>query len=67
VLEVEVEEPEQLRYLGSLDLYPGSEVEVVRKQPFEGPISLEVNGNPQVISHSLAQRIRVRERGDVAG
>ncbi len=64
VLEVEVEEPEQLRYLGSMDLYPGSEVEVVRKQPFEGPISLQVNGTPQVISHSLAQRIRVLEEGD---
>ncbi|HEX2093512.1 MAG TPA: metal-dependent transcriptional regulator [Longimicrobiaceae bacterium] len=60
VLEVEVEEPEQLRYLGSLDLYPGAEVEVRSKSPFEGPISLVVNGEPQVISHSLAQRIRVR-------
>ncbi|HEU4558361.1 MAG TPA: metal-dependent transcriptional regulator [Longimicrobium sp.] len=64
VLEVEIEEPEQLRYLGSMDLYPGSEVEVVRKQPFEGPISLQVNGTPQVISHSLAQRIRVLEEGE---
>jgi DtxR family transcriptional regulator, Mn-dependent transcriptional regulator len=64
VLEVEVEEPEQLRYLGSLDLYPGAEVEVVRKSPFEGPVSLQVNGSPQVISHSLAQRIRVRADGD---
>lgn len=60
VLEVEVEEPEQLRYLGSLDLYPGAEVEVRSKSPFEGPISLTVNGEPQVISHSLARRIRVR-------
>jgi len=64
VLEVEVEEAEQLRYLGSLDLYPGAEVEVVRKSPFEGPVSLQVNGSPQVISHSLAQRIRVREQGE---
>jgi DtxR family transcriptional regulator, Mn-dependent transcriptional regulator len=63
VLEVEVEEPEQLRYLGSLDLYPGAEVEVRSKSPFEGPISLVVNGEPQVISHSLAQRIRVRAGG----
>jgi DtxR family transcriptional regulator, Mn-dependent transcriptional regulator len=67
VLEVEVEEPEQLRYLGSLDLYPGAEVEVVRKSPFDGPVSLQVNGSPQVISHSLAQRIRVRPDGDEAG
>jgi DtxR family Mn-dependent transcriptional regulator len=67
VLEVEVEEPEQLRYLGSMDLYPGSEVEVTGKQPFDGPISLQVNGTPQVISHSLAQRIRVRGGGGQEG
>ena len=67
VLEAEVEEPEQLRYLGSLDLYPGAEVEVVRKSPFEGPVTLQVNGSPQVISHELAQRIRVRPDGDEAG
>jgi DtxR family Mn-dependent transcriptional regulator len=60
ILEVEVHEPEELRYLGSLDLYPGSQVEVRSKSPFEGPISLLVNGEPQVISHALAQRIRVR-------
>jgi DtxR family transcriptional regulator, Mn-dependent transcriptional regulator len=60
ILEVQVEEPEQLRYRGSLDLYPGSQVEVVAKSPFEGPVSLSVNGSPAVISHSLAQRIRVR-------
>jgi DtxR family transcriptional regulator, Mn-dependent transcriptional regulator len=60
ILEVEIEEPEQLRYLGSLKLRPGAEVSVVSKSPFEGPISLSVNGEPQVISHSLAQRIRVR-------
>lgn len=64
VLEVQVQEAEQLRYLGSMDLYPGAEVEVVRKSPFEGPIALQVNGSPQVISHSLAQRIRVRPGGD---
>ncbi|MEW5928611.1 MAG: metal-dependent transcriptional regulator [Gemmatimonadota bacterium] len=67
VLEVEVEEPEQLRYLGSMDLYPGAEVEVRSKQPFDGPISLVVNGAPQVIAHSLARRIRVRSDADGPG
>ena len=60
VLEVQVQEPEQLRYLGSLNLRPGAQVQVVEKSPFEGPVSLSVNGAPAVISHSLAQRIRVR-------
>jgi DtxR family Mn-dependent transcriptional regulator len=61
VLEVQVQEPEQLRYLGSLNLRPGASVRVVEKSPFEGPVSLTVNGAPTVISHALAQRIRVRE------
>ncbi len=59
VLEVQVADPEQLRYLGSLDLYPGARVEVTEHAPFEGPLSLRVNGAPRVISRSLAERIRV--------
>ncbi len=62
ILEVQVQEPEQLRYLGSLELRPGATVEVVEKSPFEGPVSLSVNGRPAVISHALAQRIRVRRQ-----
>ena len=61
ILEVEVEEPEQLRYLGSLELRPGAEVAVLEKSPFDGPVAVEVNGRQTVISHQLAQRIRVRE------
>ena len=57
---MQVQEADQLRYLGSLNLRPGARVQVVEKSPFEGPVSLSVNGAPAVISHSLAQRIRVR-------
>jgi DtxR family transcriptional regulator, Mn-dependent transcriptional regulator len=64
ILEVEVEEPEQLRYLGSLNLRPGAEVTVLEKSPFDGPVSVVVNGGQTVISHQLAQRIRVRNPGD---
>lgn len=64
VVEVRVHEPEQLRYLGSLDLYPGSDLEVVEIGPFDGPVSLRVNGEPRVISLALAERILVElERG----
>jgi DtxR family transcriptional regulator, Mn-dependent transcriptional regulator len=59
VLEVQVSEPEQLRYLGSMELYPGAHVVVTESAPFEGPISLEVNGRSRVIARALAQRIRV--------
>jgi DtxR family transcriptional regulator, Mn-dependent transcriptional regulator len=59
VLEVQVSEPEQLRYLGSLELYPGTSVEVTEHAPFRGPVSLLVNGETRVISRELADRIRV--------
>jgi DtxR family transcriptional regulator, Mn-dependent transcriptional regulator len=59
VLEVQVQEPEQLRYLGSLELYPGALVEVTDRAPFGGPVSIRVNGEPRVIAQALAERIRV--------
>src|SRR5690606_29181640 len=37
IVEVRVHEPEQLRYLGSLDLYPGARVQVIEAAPFDGP------------------------------
>jgi DtxR family Mn-dependent transcriptional regulator len=59
VVEVRVQEAEQLRYLGSLDLYPGARVEVVERAPCEGPISLTVNGTPRVVSWALAEQVRI--------
>lgn len=60
VVEVEDDRPEQLRYLGTLNLYPGAEVEVVSKAPLEGPVSLRIDGDLHVIAHSVADQIRVR-------
>jgi DtxR family Mn-dependent transcriptional regulator len=61
VLEVTTGDAEQLRYLGSLELYPGAEVEVREKAPFDGPLSLIVNGRPHVLDHRLATRIRISQ------
>lgn len=57
IVEVAVHEPEQLRYLGSLDLYPGAEVEVVETAPFDGPITMNVNDTPRVLSRALARQL----------
>jgi DtxR family transcriptional regulator, Mn-dependent transcriptional regulator len=64
VLEVRVSEPEQLRYLGSLELYPGAAVVVTEHAPFEGPVSLQVNGQARILSRALADRIRVALDGE---
>jgi DtxR family transcriptional regulator, Mn-dependent transcriptional regulator len=59
VLEVDVDDPEQLRYLGSMALYPGASVVVTEQAPFEGPLTLQVNGASRVLSRALADRIRM--------
>jgi DtxR family Mn-dependent transcriptional regulator len=38
----------------------------LERSPFEGPVSVAVNGAATVISHALAQRIRVRPAADPA-
>jgi DtxR family transcriptional regulator, Mn-dependent transcriptional regulator len=59
VVEVRVNEADQLRYLGSLGLYPGAELHVVEIAPFQGPLSLLVGGEQRVIARALAERIHV--------
>lgn len=66
VVEVRVREPDQLRYLGSLDLYPGTVLEVVERQPFEGPLSLRINGETRVLSWAIAEQIHVTTDPDAA-
>jgi DtxR family transcriptional regulator, Mn-dependent transcriptional regulator len=66
VVEVEAEEPDHLRYLGSLDLYPGTRITVREQAPFDGPLSLEIGGEARVLARFLAERIRVRPVGEVA-
>lgn len=61
VLEVTTGDADHLRYLGSLDLYPGAEVRVTEHAPFSGPVSVTVNGTPRVLDHAMAARIRVTD------
>ena len=61
VLEVTTGDAEHLRYLGSLELYPGAQVEVTSKAPFDGPLSLTVNGVAHVLDFGMAAKIRVTE------
>ena len=65
VLEVTTGDAEHLRYLGSLELYPGARVEVTDRAPFAGPISLTVNGTPRVLDHAMAAKIGVEEEWGV--
>lgn len=48
-----------LRYLMSLALVPGQIVTLVQAAPFDGPLTIRVNGGVTAISAELAARIRV--------
>jgi DtxR family Mn-dependent transcriptional regulator len=46
---------DRLRYIASIGLTPGAVVSVIERQPFQGPITIEVDGQTHVIGHELGQ------------
>lgn len=59
VVEVEDRDPDLLRYLGELDLYPGAEYRLVRVEPYGGPIVLEAGKREVILGRAAAEEIRV--------
>lgn len=59
IMEVCDENPELLRYLGSMALYPKAEIQVLKIEPFEGPLTLDVNGTTHTLGRKVAQQIFV--------
>jgi DtxR family transcriptional regulator, Mn-dependent transcriptional regulator len=52
-------DPEQLRYLGSLGLYPGATVSLSERFPFDGPLRIQVSASEHIIGRSLATAVFV--------
>ena len=52
-------DPEVLRYLASIGIYPEVTLEVVKRSPFNGPLYVQVNGREHGLSEELAQQIHV--------
>ena len=48
-----------LRYLASLSLLPGAEVELHAAAPFGGPLTIRAGTAEHAVSRELANRIRV--------
>lgn len=55
------EKHEVLKYLNALGLIPGASLEVVEKAPFNGPITVKINGTKQALSFEMASIIHVRK------
>jgi Fe2+ transport system protein FeoA len=60
VVEVTDSDPGLLRYLGDLDIYPGTAVRIVGIEPYHGPLKLDTNGREVVLGRRAAEKIRVR-------
>jgi DtxR family Mn-dependent transcriptional regulator len=52
-------DPEMLRFLAERGIAPGDELEVVDKQPFEGPLFVRFGDHVEVLGGALAQAMRV--------
>ncbi len=52
-------DPGMLRYLGDLGLYPGTEVEIIVKEPYGGPIRVLVDGRQRDLGPELALHVFV--------
>ena len=52
-------DPEMLWYLSGLGLAPGETLELLRREPFEGPLIVGVGGQEQPLGVALARAMRI--------
>jgi DtxR family Mn-dependent transcriptional regulator len=52
-------EPQMLRYLAERGIAPGAELEVVERQPFDGPLFVRIAGEVHVLGGALAHAMRI--------
>lgn len=64
ILKVVNEEPNLLRYLQKIDLVPGKRVEVLEKAPFEGLLTIKIDGKKKALSRIIASRVWVKKAVD---
>jgi len=62
VREVSDADEGRLRYLAELGLYPGTRVEVLDREPFEGPILVRIDGQERSLGHGLGEMVRVERQ-----
>jgi DtxR family Mn-dependent transcriptional regulator len=56
-------DPEMLRWLADRGIAPGDELEVIDKQPFDGPLFVRFGDNVHVLGGALARAMRVEVHG----
>jgi DtxR family Mn-dependent transcriptional regulator len=59
VARVGEQQADRLRYLAELGLVPGARVAVAARAPFDGPLTIDVDGAPRALDQRLARTIFV--------
>ncbi len=62
VVEVDDEDPELLRYLGKLGIYPGTEILLLFQAPFDGPLTLNIGGETHNLGYPAAKSVKVAKQ-----
>jgi DtxR family Mn-dependent transcriptional regulator len=57
ILRVSDQDPEKLRYLGQLGLYPETHVQLIERAPFGGPLRIRVGEEPRQVEHMLGPEL----------
>lgn len=57
ILRVLDQEPAVLRYLDERRLVPGARITVVSREPLDGPLHVDVDGRPHVVSRRIADAL----------
>lgn len=60
ILRIEEERRDYLEYIKSLRLLPGIQLQVLKKEPFDGPITITTEGKTQTIGHNIAAIIHIQ-------
>lgn len=56
------QDPEHLRHLSQLGIVPNASINVIRREPFEGPLRIRVADGEQLLSASFARQIWVKRK-----
>jgi DtxR family Mn-dependent transcriptional regulator len=54
-------DPDMLRFLAESGIVPGARLRLVERQPFDGPLTVKVNGRQEVLGAVLARAMRIRK------
>jgi DtxR family Mn-dependent transcriptional regulator len=56
-------DPAMLRFLAEHGIVPGTRLKIVERQPFDGPLTVKLNGKKQVLGAILARAMRIQKDG----